>query len=410
MGKSGLFVVYLVIFLDMLGFGVLIPVIRDLTQYLVKQSGLGWPSPEIYMGILMAVYSGSQMISSPLLGRLSDIYGRKKIFLFSSIGNLASYVVWIISGSYWPFLAGRVLSGITGGNIAIAQSILADHTTPEQRPRAMGLLGASIGMGFVFGPFLGVVMIKIGQIIPVVTNLNPYWLIGLPPLLFAAAAIVLIAFNQFDGEGGARSKEAGFSLVAVLSSFANRGGRPVYRTQLLSQIAFVSFEVLFAWVLQHQYDFDLRDTYYFFGFQGILLAFVQGGLYRRLEKRKPPEYWVQMGLILSFLSLCALPWAGFIPAMIVVGISVKLIVLWLLLALLTVGLGFGTPSLNAYASIHAPKNEQGQTMGNMQGLAAFARFSAPLLATSLYAVWLPLPFLIAGGACLVAWLIFSHRE
>lgn len=407
MKRTGLFVVYLVIFLDMLGFGVLIPVIRDLTQYLVVQSGLAWPSAEIYMGILMASYSGSQMISSPLLGRFSDTFGRKKVFLFSAIGNLASYVVWIFSGSYWPFLAGRVLSGITGGNIAIAQSILADNTTPEQRPRAMGLLGAAIGMGFVFGPFLGVLMIKIGPSIGYVINSNPYWMIGLPPLFFAAVAVVLIGISHFGDSGERGQGERIFALSAVIASFNRTGGRPIYKTQLLSQIAFVSFEVLFAWILQHQYNFDLKDTYYFFGFQGVLLAVVQGGIYRRVEKRKPPEYWVKMGLLLSFVTLAALPWIGYLPAAAIAGISVKLIVLWLLLAMLTIALGFGTPSLNAYASIHAPKNEQGQTMGNMQGLAAFARFSAPLLATSLYAIWLPLPFAVAGLSCLLAWWVFS---
>lgn len=407
MKRTGLFVVYLVIFLDMLGFGVLIPVIRDLTQYLVKQSGLTWPSPEIYMGILMAVYSGSQMISSPLLGRFSDVFGRKKVFLFSAIGNLASYVVWIFSGSYWPFLAGRILSGITGGNIAIAQSILADNTTPEQRPRAMGLLGASIGMGFVFGPFLGVLMIKIGPLFGGLIESNPYWMIGLPPLFFAGVAVALISISHFAKSPAAEQGERAFAFSAVAASFKSNGGRPVYKTQLLSQIAFVSFEVLFAWILQHQYNFDLKDTYYFFGFQGVLLAVVQGGIYRRVEKRKPPEYWVRMGLLLSFVTLAALPWVGYLPAATIAGVSIKLIVLWLMLAVLTVALGFGTPSLNAYASIHAPRNEQGQTMGNMQGLAAFARFSAPLLATSLYAVWLPLPFAVAGLSCLLAWWLFS---
>ena len=159
--RANLTVVYLVVFLDMLGFGVIIPVLRDLTAYLVQGSSLSAGAPEFYMGLLMASYSGAQMISAPFIGRLSDIYGRRPVFLFSALGNLASYVVWILSNSYWMFLIGRIISGITGGNIAIAQSILADNTTPEERPRAMGLLGAAIGMGFVLGPFLGVVMLSL---------------------------------------------------------------------------------------------------------------------------------------------------------------------------------------------------------------------------------------------------------
>ena len=393
----------------MLGFGVLIPVIRDLTVFLVQRSGLAWPSAEVYMGILMAAYSGSQMVSSPFLGRLSDLYGRKPIFLFSAFGNLMSYVIWIFSGSYWPFLAGRVLSGITGGNIAIAQSILADNTSPQERPRAMGLLGAAIGMGFVLGPFLGVVMIKFSPNVDYLINNNPFWMIGVLPLVFAVVAVVLIVISHFSHEGaGGAQREAG-TLAAVAASFSVKGGRPIYRTQLLAQLAFVSFEVLFAWLLQHQYGFDLKDTYYFFGFQGVLLALVQGGIYRRVEKRKPPEYWVKMGLLLTFAAMVILPFIGYLQPVLIAGLSVKLLLLCMLLAILTVALGFGTPSLNAYASIHAPKNEQGQTMGNMQALAAFARFAAPVLATSLYAVWLPLPLLLAGFFCLIAWRVFSRK-
>ncbi len=175
--RANLKVVYLIVFLDMLGFGVIIPVLRDLTSYLVANGGttVAWP-PELFMGILMASYSGAQMLSAPFIGRLSDIYGRRPVFLFSAIGNLASYAIWILSSSYWIFLLGRIVSGITGGNIAIAQSILADNTTPEERPRAMGLLGAAIGMGFVLGPFLGVVMIKINHIAALsATGINHYW-------------------------------------------------------------------------------------------------------------------------------------------------------------------------------------------------------------------------------------------
>lgn len=403
MSKAGFFSVYLVVFLDMLGFGVMIPAIRDLTTALVKNSGLNWPSPEIFMGLLMAAYSGAQMISAPILGRLSDVYGRKPVFLVSAVGNLLSYVVWILSSSYWPFLLGRLLSGITGGNIAIAQSILADNTSPEQRPRAMGLLGACIGMGFVLGPFIGGLMINIDQ--SILININPFWQIGVVPLLLSGISVIMIIINHFGGVG--ESAEKGGVLAGLLSVF-----RPpqssTYATQLLSQLSFVSFEVLFAWILQRQYGFNLKETYYFFGFQGVLLALVQGGIYRRVEKRRPPADWVKLGLLGSAVGMILLPWIGEFSLGQLFGIAGKTLVLCVLIFLLSLSLGFGTPSLNAYASLSAPKNEQGQAMGNMQGLAALARFVAPVTATSLYAVWLPLPFLLGGALCLVAWFIFSR--
>lgn len=401
---------YFVVFLDMLGFGVMIPVIRDLTTQLVKNSGLFWPSPEIYMGILMAAYSGSQMLSAPILGRLSDVYGRKPLFLISAAGNVLSYVIWIFSGTYWLFLAGRVLSGITGGNIAIAQSILADNTSPEQRPRAMGLLGACIGMGFVVGPFLGGILININH--SVVSNLikiNPYWQIGAAPFLLSVLAVFLIIFNQFGSISAAGGGERAGALVA-LKSLAHRAQRATFTTQLLSQLSFVSFEVLFAWILQRQYGFDLKDTYNFFGLQGLMLALVQGGIYRRAEKRRPAADWVKLGLLGSVLGMAILPWIGYLELGQIFGVSGKTVVLSVVLMLMTLALGFGAPSLNAFASVNAPKNEQGQTMGNMQGLAALARFAAPVFATSLYAVWLPAPFLVGAALCLVAWYVFSHEH
>ncbi|HMV35097.1 MAG TPA: MFS transporter, partial [Turneriella sp.] len=368
-----------------------------------KNSGLSWPSPEIFMGLLMAAYSGSQMISAPILGRLSDIYGRKPVFLVSAVGNLLSYVVWILSSSYWPFLLGRLLSGITGGNIAIAQSILADNTAPAERPRAMGLLGACIGMGFVLGPFIGGLMININHKFAI--NINPFWQIGVVPLLLASVSVILIIFNHF---GMAHESTEKGGVLAGLRSVFRPPQSSTYATQLLSQLSFVSFEVLFAWILQRQYGFNLKETYYFFGFQGILLALVQGGIYRRVEKRRPPADWVQLGLLGSAVGMAVLPWIGGLELGQVFGMAGKTVLLSVVLVLMSLALGFGTPSLNAFASLNAPKNEQGQTMGNMQGLAAMARFVAPVAATGLYAVWLPLPFVLGGLLCLAAWLVFSR--
>lgn len=403
MGKTGFWAVYLVVFLDMLGFGVMIPAIRDLTTVLVRNSGMSWPSPEIFMGLLMAAYSGSQMISAPILGRLSDFYGRKPVFLISAAGNLVSYIVWILSSSYWPFLLGRVLSGITGGNIAIAQSILADNTSAAERPRAMGLLGACIGMGFVLGPFVGGMMINIGHFGMI--EINPFWQIGIVPLGLATVSLGMIIFNHF-GHAQGRSEKGG--ILAGVRSLLRPPQRVTYATQLLAQWSFVTFEVLFSWILQRQYGFDLRETYYFFGFQGLLLAAVQGGIYRRWEKRRPTADWVKFGLVGSAAGMLALPWIGGLELGQFVGVSGKTLALSGLLLVLSMALGFGTPSLNAFASLNAPRNEQGQTMGNMQGLAALARFAAPVAATSLYAFWLPLPFLFGGFLCLVAWWLFSR--
>jgi MFS transporter, DHA1 family, tetracycline resistance protein len=392
---------FLVVFLDMLGFGVLIPVVRDLTQAIVANSGLGYPGPEVFMGILMASYSGAQMLGAPFWGSMSDRFGRKLVFIISIVGNIFSYGIWISAHTYWPFLAGRVLSGITGGNISIAQAVIADHTTPEERPRAMGLLGACIGMGFVLGPFIGILLL--GVSIPphgLLIKINPFWQLGGLCLLLSVVALIMISFSQFNPHSSEPRPIHRVRFFLIM----RWNGQSIYLTQLCAQIMFVTFEVLLAWILQKQYRFGLHETYYFFGIQGILLALVQGGLYRRFEKMRPPAFWIQRSLVVSAICVGLLPWAGYLDQ------SVRLGILFLLLGILTLALGFGQPSLNAYASIHAPGNQQGQAMGTMQGIAAFARFSVPIAATGLYAWWLPLPFLAAGIICFLGWLNFRRRE
>lgn len=228
--------------------------------------------------------------------------------------------------------------------------------------------------------------------------------------MLAIMAVVVIIFNQFDKYRQIAPPERKASVWALLASLTSEHGRHVYLVQLLSQVSFVSFEVLFAWILQKQYNFDLKDTFYFFGAQGLFLAVVQGGIYRRLEHKKPPETWVRFGLWGSIIGMCLLPWAGYVDGIAIFGIPIKIILLCVVLVIMSLALGFGSPSMNAYASIHAPANAQGQTMGNMQALAALARFAAPLMATTLYAAWLPLPFLVGGALCLISVLIFSGSK
>ena len=379
---------------------MIIPCLRDLTIFLSKNSGLS-TSPVVLMGLLMAAYSVSQMISSPIIGRISDKIGRKPVLLFSLAGNIASYVIWILSSSYGLFLAGRILSGITGGNISIAQSILADHTSVGERAKSMGMMGAMIGLGFVVGPVAGMLMINFNPEYLREYFANPFSGIGLSGLILGILALgltfrMVIKNNHIQG---ARH----VSAWGVLRSIHQNSLKQVYFVQLAGQISFVFFEVVFIWLLKDQYKLDTRQTYITFGVLGILLALIQGGLYRRLVKFVPILALARQGLILGAVSLCILP---FWPMLLTDSSLILLMGGLIIVTILSYAMAITSPSLTAYASIIAPKNEQGEVMGIMQGLAAMARAFVPLIATSLYDVHLAIPFVSAGVVSLIGWLIF----
>ena len=386
----------------MLGVGMIIPCLRDLTIFLAANSGFS-VSPVVLMGLLMAAYSVSQMVSAPIIGRISDRIGRKPVLLFSLAGNIASYAVWILSSSYGWFLAGRILSGITGGNISIAQSILADHTSVSNRAKSMGLMGAMIGLGFVVGPVVGLLMIDFNPSFMQKIFFNPFSSIGLSGLILGIFALGLTLRMKIKTNQNSSPRH--INPWRILHSIHHKSLKRLYFVQLMGQVSFVFFEVVFIWLLKDQYQLDTRQTYITFGGLGILLALIQGGLYRRLVKFVPIATLARQGLILGAVCLIALPFWPLAPTH---SFFILLAGGLIIVSILSYAMAITSPSLTAYASITAPTSEQGEVMGIMQGLAAMARAVVPLVATSLYDVHLAIPFVIAGIVSLIGWLIFRQ--
>ena len=160
MKRSPLIVIFTTVFIDLVGFGIVIPVLPFYTE------GSIFNATPRTVGVLFASYSIMQLIFSPILGRLSDRYGRRPVLLVSIIGTGIGFLVLGLANSLWMLFAGRILDGITGGNISTAQAYIADVTTKENRAKGMGLIGAAFGLGFIFGPALGGILSRWGIHVP----------------------------------------------------------------------------------------------------------------------------------------------------------------------------------------------------------------------------------------------------
>src|SRR5580765_2027196 len=160
MKRSPLVVIFTTVFIDLVGFGIVIPVLPFYAE------GTRFNASPRTVGLLFASYSVMQLIFSPILGRLSDKYGRRPVLLFSIIGTGIGFLILGFAKTLWMLFFGRILDGITGGNIATAQAYIADITTKEDRAKGMGLIGAAFGLGFIFGPAIGGILSRWGIHVP----------------------------------------------------------------------------------------------------------------------------------------------------------------------------------------------------------------------------------------------------
>src|SRR5436305_4286409 len=160
MRRSPLLVIFITVFLDLVGFGIVIPVLPFYVE------GTKFNASPRMVGLLFASYSIMQLLFTPLLGRLSDRYGRRPVLFLSLLGTSAGFFILGFATKLWMLFAGRIIDGITGGNISTAQAYIADVTTKENRAKGMGLIGAAFGLGFVFGPAIGGILSRWGINVP----------------------------------------------------------------------------------------------------------------------------------------------------------------------------------------------------------------------------------------------------
>jgi MFS family permease len=370
-------ILFLIVLIDLIGFGLVIPL---LPFYGVR---FGATAPEVTW--LLATYSLMQLVAAPLWGRLSDRLGRRPVLMASMAASALAYLWLGVADALWMLFAARALAGACAGNIAAAQAYIADITKPEERAHGMGMIGAAFGLGFIFGPALGGFLAGNN---PATANLqSPAWVAaGLS--LSALCGVLFVLRESLTPE-----RRGLAPLPGRVSLILGALRRPVLSRLIaiffLVILAFAAMESIFAlWALR-QLDWGPEKVGYVFAYLGLLSAFMQGGLTRRLTKRYGEERLLLLGLVLLAIGLVIVPF------------SRDLAVLGIAFAVLAVGLGLTQPALNSLVSRRAGEGEQGQVLGVTQSIGSLARVIGPALAGYLFAdLGHSSPFL--SGAVIVA--------
>ncbi|MDY7225378.1 MFS transporter [Hyalangium rubrum] len=410
--RASLRVVFGIVALDLIGFGILIP---QLGVYGVK-----FGASPFTAGLLVSVFSLMQLVFAPVLGRLSDRYGRRPVLLLSLTGSMAAYLLFAFAHSLPLLFLARIIDGMSGGNISTAQAYVADVTRPEERARGMGLIGAAFGLGFVLGPAIGGFMGAWGGNLAI--GLFAASLAGLNLVL---TFLFLPESRRVDSPSAASSRTlrgaalalrmpvVGHCLLLILlftTAFAQMEG--TFSVYLLSRflssgpvpmeggLFFLSAQASPEALAQA----SLR-TGWLFAMVGVLSALIQGGLIRRLLPARRQEegnhhpgresVLAVVGFGVTALGLGLLPLApsyGWLfPAM----------------GLLAVGSAFANPAMSALASLHAPPERQGAVLGTYQAFGSLGRILGPALGGWLFTGFGPVAPYGTAAVLMVAGLVLA---
>jgi DHA1 family tetracycline resistance protein-like MFS transporter len=362
--SSPLLPIFLIVAVDILGYTIILP----LLPFYAERLGA---SPAV-VGMLVAVYAVCQLVAGPLLGRMSDQFGRKPLLIVSQIGTLIGFIVLAFSGSLWLVFLSRTIDGATAGNLSLAQAYISDVTAPEKRAKAFGIIGIAFGMGFLIGPAISGFLSEFGYSYPI----------------FAAAALsftsimattFLLPANPPHPAGvpvnEPRRDERRFSILQW-SRYAEYFRRPELAPLLWKFFSYVfSFSVFiggFALFAERRYTwhghpFGVKEVGYVFAFSGLVGGFVQGGALGRLVRRFGERPLLAAGLLGCAAAYVLLGYAYTIP-------------LLLVSATFSAFGGIARPVVTSLITQTAGRREQGTVLGLTQSLTSIAQIAGPLIA------------------------------
>ena len=367
-------IVFLTVFLDLLGFGIIIPIF----PFISKEFGASGAQ----LGMLMASYSIMQFFFAPVWGRLSDRIGRKPIILISLVGSTTGMVLFALANSLTWLFVSRILAGMAAANISTAQAIMADITPPEQRTRGMGMVGAAIGLGFVFGPGLSFLLVQGNQYAPV------FWFAAALSACDFLMALIFLP-ETLSPEGSSELRRRGFSFTALQHAFRMPLIPRLLCLSLLYYIAFTAMESTFGYYIESVFSMTAKQNGFILFLVGLMMALVQGGLVSRLTKRWGDPLVLRSGI------------AGIVIGL--VGLALANTSQWMYVSILVLAFfaGLASPSMISLVSQFSPAEAQGEMLGLNQSMASLGRIAGPILGGNCFD-WLGPHSPFTAGALLVS--------
>jgi len=413
--KPSILVIFLTVFIDLIGFGIVVPLIPIYSKH--------YGASGFMIGVIIASFSAMQFIFAPVWGRLSDHHGRRPILLISTAGAALSYVFFAYgsglenhTAALWVLLLSRAFGGMCGGNVTVAQAYIADITPPENRSKRMGLIGMAFGLGFIFGPALSGIALKLFG------ATGPGWTAA----ALCGANFLLAYFILAESRQPA-------SIPAARRPRFTQWGHTLAQPKIgllvliffLATFAFSCFESTLPLLVSDNFNLGIAvdetkpatTVISLFVFCGLIGAVIQGGAIGRLVKIFGEPKLIALSLFLTGISLALLPfikgdgplmWSGLFHST-----GWPWIKMLFVLALLAVGTSLTRPPLFGLLSNLTSANEQGATIGVAQSAGSLARILGPLFAATLYVHVAALPYVICGGlailTALLAWQ-FLYRD
>ncbi len=358
MDNKRLFSIILVVFIDLLGFSLILP----LLPYYAKT----FNANQTTTGILIASYAVMQLIGAPILGRLSDRFGRRPVLLLSVFGTFLGFLLLGFANALWMLFVSRILDGLTGGNLSVAQAYISDVTDEKNRSKGLGMIGAAFGLGFIIGPVTGGLLSQWGYAVPA----------------FAAATISflnLILIYAWLPESLTEEKRSqmtekrpAITLNALLVAFQRPFTGSILITRFFFGLAFAIFQTIFSLYALAKFNLTARDTGFVLTYVGVLSVIVQGFLVGRLTNRFREDLLITASVVLMGISL--LGWA-LAPSL-----------LWLYIIMTPTALSGGL--LNTLLSSTLTKAVAPQEIGGILGLSASVESSTRIIAPILGGVLL----------------------
>lgn len=422
-GARTLQLVFLTLFLDLVGFSIIFPLFPAMLDYYLPQGGgadslLGvciaplaaWAEASgaadprfltavLFGGALGSLYSILQFIFAPIWGVYSDRVGRRRVLLITIAGLALSYGAWALAANFWLLVLARVLGGIMGGNLSVATAAVADITTKEKRAAGMAVVGVAFGLGFIVGPAIGgfCVAIDLTKIFPGLTafGLNPFS----TPALVACGLSLLNLFwvaRSFPETLPPEKRQAHSPSFMHLAA-PGSGARSTSLVYLLFMLSFSGMEFTLTFLAVERFAFTPLQNGGLFVFVGFIMILVQGGLVRRLSGKVREKSLALTGLASGVLAFVALAYAP--------GIAL----FFAALAVMAFSIGLVSPSLSALISLYAEESDQGRAIGAFRSAGSLARAIGPLLAAVLYFKYGSQSAYLLGGLLIILPLALALR-